>query len=111
MHDVAKLALILKQAFETIEIVSGTLLDERPPEIDQLLRGGRRRPAGQALAHHQGKRVLDRRVGTVRDFVELAAMKTIVEYRREVDRDAVHAARADGFDPRLLHRLEHRARL
>ena len=46
---------------------AGALLDERPPQIDQLARRRRRLLPGQALAHHHGDRVLDRRVGAVGD--------------------------------------------
>ena len=56
-------------------------------------------------------RVLDRRVGAVGDVVELAAMEAVVEHGGEICRDAVHAARADRLDARLLDRIEHRARL
>ena len=56
-------------------------------------------------------RVLDRRIGAVGDFVEFAAMETVVEHGVEVLRHAAHAARADRLDPGLLDRLEHRARL
>ena len=76
-----------------------------------MLGGRRRRLAGEALAHHHGDRVLDRRVGAVGDLVELAAMEAVVEHGGEILRHARHAARADRLDARLLDRLEHRARL
>ena len=41
----------------------------------------------------------------------LAAVKTVVEHGGKILRHAFHAPGADGFDARLLHRLEHRARL
>ena len=56
-------------------------------------------------------RLLERRIGAVGDLVELAAMEAVVEHRGEILGDAVHAARADRLDARLLDRLEHRARL
>ena len=56
-------------------------------------------------------RVLDRRIGAVGDFVELAAMEAVVEHGGEILRHARHAARADRLDARLLDRIEHRARL
>ena len=73
-----------------------------------FLRGRRRRLTGQALAHHHGDRLLDRRIGAVGDFVELAAMKAVVEHGGEILRHARHAARADRLDARLFDRLEHR---
>ena len=44
---------------------------------------------GETLAHHQGERILDRRVGAVGDLVELAAMKAVVQHGREIVRDAL----------------------
>jgi hypothetical protein len=52
VHDIAKAALIVKYAFEPIEIAAGALLDQRPPQLDELARGRRRRLPGEALAHH-----------------------------------------------------------
>ena len=111
MHCVAKLALVLDQVLELVEVAAGAVLDQRPPQIDQFLGRRRRRHAGQALAHQQRQRVLDRRVGAVGNLVELAAMEFLVEHRGEVLGDAVHAPRADRLDAGLLDRLEHRARL
>ena len=111
VHGVAELALVLDHALELVEIAPGAVLDERTPQIDQLLRGRRRRQAGQPLAHHQRHRLLDRRIGAVGDLVEFAAMEAVIEHRGEILGDAVHAARADRLDARLLDRLEHRARL
>ena len=51
MHDIAKAALIVEHTFEPIEITAGALLDQRPPQIDKLARGRRRRLAGEPLAH------------------------------------------------------------
>ena len=76
-----------------------------------MLRRRRRRLAGQALAHHQRDRLLDRRVGAVGDVVELAAVVVVLEHGGEIVGDADHAARADRLDARLLDRLEHGARL
>ena len=111
MHDVAEAALIGQHALEPIEIAAGALLDQRPPQIDQLARGGGRRFAGEPLAHHHGQRVLDRRIGAVGDLVEFAAVETVVEHGGEILGDAAHAARADRLDAGLLDGLEHRARL
>ena len=53
VHRVAELALVLDHAFQPVEIAPGAVLDQRTPEIDQLLGGRRRRHAGQPLAHQQ----------------------------------------------------------
>ena len=111
MDGVAKLALVLDHALELVEAAAGAVLDERTPQIDELLRGRRRRLAGQPLAHHHGDGLLDRRVGAIGDLVELAAMETVVDHRGEVALHAEHAARADRLDAGLLDRIEHRARL
>ena len=111
VHHVAERRWSSTSVFEPVEIAAGLVLDQRAPQIDQLLGGRRRRLAGQALAHHQRQRILDRRVGAVGDLVELAAVEAVVEHGGEILRDAVHAARADRLDARLLDRLEDRARL
>jgi hypothetical protein len=38
-------------------------------------------------------------------------MKLVIEHCGKVLRDAIHAASADGFDPRLLDRFKNGARL
>ena len=111
VHDVAEAALIVEHALEPVEILAGALLDQRAPQIDELLRRGRRHFAGQPLAHHHGQRILDRRIGAVGDLVELAAVEAVVEHGGEISCDAAHAARADRLDAGLLDRLEHGARL
>ena len=111
VHRVAELALVLEHVFQPVEIAPGAVLDQRTPEIDQLLGRRRRRHAGQALAHHQRQRVLDRRVGALGDLVEFAAVEALVQHGGQILGDAVHAPRADRLDARLLDRLEHRARL
>ena len=106
-----KRALVLDQAFQPVEPAPGLVLDQRTPEIDELLRRRRRRLAGEPLAHHHGDRFLDRRIGAVGDVVEFAAMEFVVEHGGEIALHAGHAARADRLDARLLDRVEHRARL
>ena len=45
VDGVAELALVLDHAFEPVEIAPGAVLDQRPPQIDQLLGVRRRRQA------------------------------------------------------------------
>ena len=111
MHRVAELALVLEHGFQAVEIAPGAVLDQRTPEIDQLLGRRRRRHAGEALAHQERQRVLDRRVGALGDLVEFAAVEVLVQHGGQILGDAVHAPRADRLDARLLDRLEHRAPL
>ena len=111
VDGVAEARLVLDQPLQPVEIASGAILDQRPPQIDDLLRGRRRRLAGQPFAHHQRDRFLDRRIGAVGDLVELAAMEAVVEHGGEILGDARHAACADRLDAGLLDRLEHGARL
>ena len=96
---------------QPVEIAPGAVLDQRTPQVDELLRRRRRRLAGQPLAHHQRDRLLDRRIGAVGDLVELAAVEAVVEHGGEILGDAGHAPRADRLDAGLLDRLEHGARL
>ena len=106
MDGIAELLLVKNQPIEAIKIAAGTLLDERAPQVDELLGCRRRREPGQALAHHQRHRLLDRRVGSVGDVVELAAMKLVLEHGGEIAGDAMHAPGADCLDTRLLDRIE-----
>jgi len=64
-----------------------------------------------AFAHHQGDRLLERRIGAIGDLVELAAMEFVIKHSCEVLRNPMHAAGANGFDAGLLDCLEHGARL
>jgi len=66
----------------------------------------RRRRAGQALAHHEGNGVLDRRVGAVGDLLVVAAMVAVLEHGGEIAADAGHPPCADRFDPSLLDGVE-----
>src|SRR4029079_8787526 len=50
VDGVAELALILKHALQPVEAAAGAILDERPPQIDELLRRRRRRLPGPPLA-------------------------------------------------------------
>ena len=111
VHHVAEIGLMLDEPLQPVELAPGAVLDQRPPEIDELLGGRRRRLAGEAFAHHHGDRLLDRRIGAVGDLVELAAMEAVVDHGGKILRHARHAPRADRFDARLLDRLEHRPRL
>ena len=59
MDDVAEARLMLDQPFQPVEIAAGAILDQRAPQIDQLLRRRRRGLTGEPLAHHQRDRFLD----------------------------------------------------
>src|SRR5262249_37907118 len=72
-HGVAEPALVPDRLLQLVGRAAGAAFDPRPPQVDQAPRRRRRRHAGQALAHHHGDRLLDRRVGTVGDLVEFAA--------------------------------------
>ena len=70
----------------------------------------RRLLAGQALAHHQRDRILERRVGPVGDVLVLAAaVIAVLQHGREVAGDARHPPRPDRLDPRLFDGVEHGA--
>ena len=94
---------------EAVEVGAGALLDPGAPQVDDGLGGGRRGPAGQALAHHQRHGILDGRVGAVGDLGVVAAVVAVLQHGGEVDADAVHAAGADRLDAHLLDGLEDRA--
>ena len=71
----------------------------------------RRRKPGQPLAHDQGERLRQRRLGAVGQFVDAAPLVALLEARGEIGGHALHAVGADGLDARLLDRLEHGAGL
>src|SRR6266849_9430307 len=62
MDGVAEACLVLDQPFEPIEIAPGAVLDQRAPQIDDLLSRRRRGLAGQPLPHHHRDRFLDGRI-------------------------------------------------
>ena len=104
-HDAREGALIVDLAVELIEVGAGLRIDLVAPQIDELLRGGRRRLAREALAHHERDRVLERRIGAVGDVLIFgAAMIAVLQHGGEVRGDALHALRADRLDARLLDR-------
>ena len=83
VDGVAEAALVVDEPFEPVEAAARFVLDDRTPQIDELLCRRRRRLPGQPLAHHHGDGVLDRRVGAVGDLVELAAMEAVVDAWRQ----------------------------
>ncbi len=111
MHEIAEPRLVLGDAAELVEPSADLVFQHRPPEVDHLFRGRRRREARQPFAHQHRQRVRQRRIGAVGDLVIFAAMEMIVEHRGQVLCNARHPARADRLDARLLHRLEYAARL
>ena len=111
VNDIAELALVVDIVLETIELTPGAALDEAPPQVDEPARRRRWWHAGEAFADQHRHRFLDRRIGAVGNFVKLAAMELVVEHRRQVLGDTLHAPGADRLDPGLLYRFEHRPRL
>ena len=103
-------ALVEESLAQPIEIGAGLLLDEGAPELDQTRGAARRLESGHALARQHRDRVLERRFLARARLGERAAVVAVVEHGGDVRRHALHAARADGFDPRLLDRVEQRAR-
>ena len=91
---------------ELIEISATALLDERPPEVDDLPRGRRWGEPGQPLAHDHRDRILERCVGAIGDFRVIAAMEAVFEHGGQIAGHAFHSPAADRFDARLLDRLE-----
>ena len=109
MDRVAEFQLILGKAVELVEPRADLVFQKWTPEVDHLARRGRWREPGQPLAHQHGQRIGQRRIGTIGDLVEFAAVEMIVEHRGEVFRNARHPPRAERLDTGLLDRLEHAA--
>ncbi len=95
---------------EPVELRGRLGLDDRAPEFDQARRSARRLEAGQPFAHQHRDRVLQRRLVAIARLGEGAAMVAVVEHRGQIRGHALHAPRADRLDPRLLDRVEQRAR-
>src|SRR5207245_9015716 len=74
MDGVAEACLVLDQPLETVEIAPGAILDQRAPQIDDLLGRRRRGSAGQPLPHHQRDRFLDGCVRSTGALIALAAV-------------------------------------
>ena len=103
-------ALIEESLAQPIEIGAGLLLDEGAPELDETRGAARRLEPRHALAREHRHRVLQRRLLARARLGERTAVVAIVEHGGDVRRHALHAARANGFDPRLLDRVEQGAR-
>ena len=96
---------------ERVEIGAGFLLDPVATPASSPARGGLgRRLAGQPLAHHQPDRRAERHfVAAARADQRIGAQPHLGELG-EIGAHPGHAARAERLDPRLLGRVEHRAR-
>ena len=90
-----------------VEFGADFFLDRVAPQIDTGLGGGRRLQAGEPLAHHHGQRIGQRRIGLIGDLVVIAAVIFVIEHGAYIARNALHAARADGLDAGLFHRIKH----
>src|SRR5262249_119500 len=97
--------------FETVEVATRAPFDPASPQLGQAPRSRWRRLTCKALADQHGERLLDRRVGTVGDLVEFAAMKLIVQHGGKIPADPLHPPRPDPPGPGLLDRLENRSPL
>ena len=94
--------LVEQSLAEPVELGAGLLLDKGAPELDQSSGAARRLESGHAFAREHRNRVLQRRFLARARLRERTAVVPIVEHGGDVRRDALHATRADGFDPRLL---------
>src|SRR5262249_10390868 len=111
VNGVAEARLIFDEPLQAIEIAPGAILNQRTPELHDLARRARGGLPGQALAHDERDRFLERSIRPVGHLIELAAMEAVVEHGRKILRHARHPALADRLAARLLDRLEHCAGL
>ena len=102
--------LVENGAIEFAEILGDPRFQPRAPQIDDAARRGRRPFAGQGLAGQQAHRLGHRALGALGDALEALPAILLVEHRGEIAGDPDHPPRAQGLDPRLLDRLEYRAR-
>jgi hypothetical protein len=109
LHGFGEAALILDGGAETIEIGPGAVLDPLSPQLDDGAGVNGRGRAGQALAHHHGDGLVERRVLAAHRRLRPGAGEFLVEHGVEIGGDAFHAPRADGLDAGLLDRIEYGA--
>ena len=110
MHRFCKGALVEHRAIEPVEFGAGLAFDIGAPEVDDSMRAARRLQSRQPLAHEHCHRVFERRLVAVSGLGEGALVIPVVEHRGEIRGDAFHPPRPDRLDPRLLDRVEQRAR-
>ena len=105
-HFQSEARLVLDGADQARQVAAGALLDPVAPQLDDLAARLGRGLAGQALAHHQGDGVLQRRVGALGDLLIIGAVIALLEHGGEVVGDACHAVGAERLDARLFDRIE-----
>ena len=110
MHRFCKGALVEHRAIEPVEFGAGLAFDIGAPEVDNSMRAARRLQSRQPLAHEHRHRVFERRLVAVAGLGEGALVIPVVEHRGQIRGDAFHPPRPDRLDPRLLDRVEQRAR-
>ncbi len=102
--------LIVDEAVQLGKIAADTAFEERPPGLDHLARGRRRRRAGERLARQEPDRFGERHVVALDHVLVALAAIALLEHGGEVGGNAGHAAGAQGLDARLLDAFEDRAR-
>ena len=103
-----KRRLVVQGVDQMVELACGFLLDPGTPQLHQLAGMPRRLAAGEALAHHQRQRLLERRVLALGGVGDGPLLIAIVEHGAEIVRHPGHDAGADGLDAGLLDRFEDR---
>ncbi len=105
----AKRVLIEQCLRHAVEQGAGAFLDPGAPQIDESTRLGRRREAGQPLAHQKRQRIGQRRLGPFGLRRHAAPRIAVFHAGIEIGGHAFHALGADRLDARLLDGLEHGA--
>ena len=103
----AERRLVSATLLEARQRAPGALLDPGPPQVDHGLGRLGRRGARQPLAHDEGERILERRIGPLGDLGVAAVAVLVLDARGEVGGHAGHAIGAQRLDAGALDRLEH----
>ena len=106
-----KRLLVMDLACQIGEGVCGTPIEPIPPQVEHAGRHGRSSVSAKGFASVESDGFRQRHVICRRGAREALPAATLIDRRGQVARRARHVARAPGFHPRLLQRIEYGARL
>ncbi len=103
--------LVVQRVHQMVKLGTRLFLNPGTPKVNELASMRGRGIAGETLTHHQGQRLLDRRVLAVGQPGKGLFLIAILEHGAEVVRHPRHQACADRLYTRLLDRFKDRPRI